>query len=169
MSPAQFLARVKKNEVPPVCLFLGLESYNRKRCVNALLAMAQTAGVEAERHDASQMALAALVDDARSLSLFASERLIFVRNAEAAMPRANRSAAAAPDDEEGDENSGTGAGSPADIALLEAYVKDPTPGVTLVFEATRWDFDGDDKTKTERVRKYYGAIGGSGGVPALHR
>ncbi len=43
-------------------------------------------------------------------------------------------------------------------ALLAAYVKDPTPGVTLVFEATRWDFDGDDKTKTERVRKYYGSI-----------
>ena len=36
--------------------------------------------------------------------------------------------------------------------------QNPTPGVTLVFEATRWDFDGDDKTKTERVRKFYGAI-----------
>ena len=37
-------------------------------------------------------------------------------------------------------------------------MKSPTPGVTLVFEATRWDFDGDDKTKTERVRKFYGAV-----------
>jgi DNA polymerase-3 subunit delta len=159
MTPAQFLARVKKNEAPPVCLFLGLEGYNRKRCVEALIASAQAAGVEAERHDAAQMPLAELVDDARSMSLFASERLIFVRNAEAAMPRASRSAAAVSDEEDSDDSSGSGGGTPGDLGLLEAYVKDPTPGVTLVFEATRWDFEGDDKTKTERVRKYYGAIG----------
>jgi DNA polymerase-3 subunit delta len=30
--------------------------------------------------------------------------------------------------------------------------------VTLVFEATRWDFEGDNKTKVERARKFFGAI-----------
>jgi DNA polymerase-3 subunit delta len=158
MTPAQFLARVKRNEAPPVCLFLGLEGYNRKRCVEALTAAARAAGVEPEQHDASQMPLAAIVDDARSLSLFASERLVFVRNAETAMPRASRSSAAASDDEDPEDSGGSGGGSPGDVGLLEAYVKSPTPGVTLVFEATRWDFEGDDKTKVERVRKYYAAI-----------
>ncbi len=37
-------------------------------------------------------------------------------------------------------------------------MKSPTPGVILIFEATRWDFEGDDKTKTERVRKFFGSI-----------
>ena len=95
--------------------------------------------------------LAAIIDDARAMSLFASERLIFVirrgsRDApHHADPMTMRKAVAA----------AVAAGS-ADV--LEAYVKNPTPGVTLVFEATRWDLEGDDKTKSERARKFFGAI-----------
>ena len=37
-------------------------------------------------------------------------------------------------------------------------MKSPTPGVTVIFEASRWDFEGDDKAKNERARKFYGAI-----------
>jgi DNA polymerase III subunit delta len=149
MTPAQFLARVKRNEIPPLCLFLGQESYNRGRCREALVAARQ--GVEAEQYDAAETSLTAIVDDARALSLFASERLIFVRGAETAMPRSVRDEARDEEDESG------GSGNPA-VDVLEAYVKNPTPGVTLVFEATRWDFEGDDKAKTERVRKFFGAI-----------
>jgi DNA polymerase-3 subunit delta len=147
MTPAQFIARVKRKEIPPVCLFLGQEGYNRRRCREALIAAAQ--GVESEQYDASETSLAAIIDDARAMSLFASERLIFVIGAEAAMPRTSRS-----DDDE--ESGGTGAAGAA--GALEAYVKSPTPGVTVVFEATRWDFDGDDKTKSERARKFFAAI-----------
>jgi DNA polymerase-3 subunit delta len=154
MTPAQFLARVKKGDVPPVVLFLGQEAYNRKRSKEALLAAAQ---IQPEQHDAASLPLAAIIDDAKAMSLFASERLIFVMNAEAAMPRSSRSAASSSDDDEGDE--AAPAVVPAgDAGLLESYVKNPTPGVTLIFEATRWDFEGDDKTKTERARKFYGAI-----------
>lgn len=145
MTPAQFLARVKRNEIPPVCLFLGQESYNRRRCREALAAAKP--GIESEQYDASETSLAAIIDDARAMSLFVSERLIFVIGAETAMPRTSR------DDE--DESS-----TPGGLATgaLEAYVKNPTPGVTLIFEATRWDLEGDDKAKTERARKFFGAI-----------
>jgi DNA polymerase-3 subunit delta len=148
MTPAQFVARVKRNETPPVCLFLGQEGYNRRRCRDALLAAAQ--GVEPEQHDLAEVPLAAVIDDARAMSLFASERLIFGLNAEMAMPRASRSAAADDDDE--------GPASGGDTGGLPAYVKSPTPGVTLILEATRWDLDGDDKAKSERARKFYAAI-----------
>jgi DNA polymerase-3 subunit delta len=144
MTPAQFLARAKRNEIPPVCLFLGQESYNRRRCREALVQ-----GVEPEQYDASETSLAAIVDDARALSLFASERLIFVIGAEAAMPRASR--------DEADDPGSSGADGLA-VGVLEAYVKNPTPGVTLIFEATRWDLEGEDKPKTERARKFFGAI-----------
>ena len=152
MTPAQFLARAKKKELPAVCLFLGQEGYNRKRCRAGLVAAA--APVEMEQFDAGETALAAIIDDARAMSLFASERLMVVTNAEAAMPRTSRSAAS---DEDGEEGGG-GSGSSGDAAILEAYVKSPTPGVTLVIEATRWDLDGEDKAKSERARKFYGAI-----------
>jgi DNA polymerase-3 subunit delta len=148
MTPAQFIARVKRNETPPVCLFLGQEGYNRRRCREALLTAA-AGKVEPEQHDLGEIALAAVIDDARAMSLFASERLIFAVNAEVAMPRAMRSAADEDDD---------GPASGGDDGVLAAYVKSPTPGVTLVFEATRWDLEGDDKAKSERARKFYSAI-----------
>lgn len=160
MTPAQFLARVKKNDIPSVILFLGQESYNRRRCREAL---ATARGVGPEQFDMAESSLAAVIDDARAMSLFASERLMIAVSAETAMPRTSRAAAAADDDDE-DNDAPARAGSPGkgaasgDEALLAAYVRSPTPGVTLVFEATRWDFDGEDKTKVERVRKYFGAI-----------
>ncbi len=159
MTPAQFLARAKKNDLPAVCLFLGLEGYNRQRCREALLT---TRAVQPETFDLAESSLATVIDDARAMSLFASERLMIVTRAETAMPRASR-AAASDDSDDDDDDSPAGGASRSSAAkgeegLLAAYVKDPTPGVTLVFEATRWDFDGDDKTKTERVRKFYGSI-----------
>ena len=154
MTPAQFLARVKKNDIPPVILFLGQESYNRRRCREALLA---ARAVAPEQFDMAESSLAAIIDDARAMSLFASERLMFATRAETAMPRTSRAAAAADDDED-DTSEAPSRSAPGDETLLAAYVRDPTPGVTLVFEATRWDFDGDDKTKTERVRKFYAAV-----------
>jgi DNA polymerase-3 subunit delta len=74
------------------------------------------------------------------------------------MPRSSRSAAAADSDDEGESTGSSGTGASGDAAVVDAYVKSPTPGVTLVLEATRWDFEGDDKTKIERARKFYGAI-----------
>jgi DNA polymerase-3 subunit delta len=148
VTPAQFLGRVKRGEVPPVSLFLGQEGYNRKRCRTAVIA---ACAVAPETFDAGETSLAAIIDDARALSLFAAERLMFVVNAEAAMPRTSRSAASSENDDEG-------SGAPGDAGVLDAYVRNPTPGVTLIFEASRWDFEGDDKTKTERARKFYGAI-----------
>jgi DNA polymerase-3 subunit delta len=153
MSPAQFLARVKRREIPAVCLFLGQETWNRKRCREALVAALGAP----ERQDASQMSMAALVDDARSMSLFASERFMWAGNAEAAMPRSSRAAAVTSEGEEEEDEEAPSAAA-AGAGPLEAYLKDPTPGVTLVFEASRWDFEGDDKARTDRVRKFYSAI-----------
>ncbi len=72
-------------------------------------------------------------------------------NAELALPRGRAAAA----DDESDSDAPAAAG---DAAPLAAYLKDPTPGVTLVFEAIRYDFEGDDKRKQDRVRKFYAAI-----------
>ncbi len=153
MTPAQFVARVKRRDLPAVCLFLGQESYNRRLCRAALV---KALGLEPESFDLSETSLAAVLDDARAMSLFASERLLYVTAAETAMPRTARAAAAAEADE--DDDGGGPVPDKGDAGNLAAYVKSPTPGVTLIFEATRWDFEGDDKARTERVRKFYGAI-----------
>ena len=150
MTPAQFQARVKKGTVPPATLLLGPEAYERRRIKEALLTTVPADAVS--QHDLAELKLAEVLDDARALSLFASERVIWIVNAELALPR---SRAADDDDEEGDSPAAAGAG---DAAPLAAYLKDPTPGVTLVFEAIRHDFEGEDKRKQDRVRKFYAAI-----------
>jgi len=142
MTPAQFLARLKQGP-PPAVLLLGPESYDRRRLKEALTALFPEGAVA--EHDLSETTLAETLDDARSLSLFAAERLLWISNAEAALPRGRS------EEEEGEGPSG-------DAAPLAAYLRDPTPGVALVFEAARFDFEGDDKRKQERVRKFYAAI-----------
>ena len=149
MTPAQFLTRIQKRPVPPAALLLGPEAYERRRIKEALLATVPAdAAVE---HDLSDRTLAEVVDDARALSLFATERLIWVVNAEAALPRGRMA-------EEGGEGDSPGGAPSAGATPLAAYLKDPSPGVTLIFEAMRFDFEGEDKRKQDRVRKFYAAV-----------
>ncbi len=150
MSPAQFLARVKR-DVPPAVLLLGSEGYERQRVRAALAAahLGENPDEGTTLHDLAEVSLGEVIDDARSLSLFVSQRLIRVISAELAMPR---TAAAADDDDDSGDSPGSSAGS------LAAYLKDPAPGVVLLFEATRFALDGEDKKKAERVRKYYAAV-----------
>jgi DNA polymerase-3 subunit delta len=150
LTPAQLLALVKQGKRPPALLLLGPESYDRRRIKEVLTASVPEGSVS--EHDFSEVTLAEVLDDARALSLFASNRLIWVVNGEAALPRGRRA-------DESEDESGAASGS-GDAAPLAAYLKDPTPGVTLVVEAVRFDFEGDDKRKQERVRKFYGAITG---------
>ncbi len=145
MTAAQLIARVKKGAPPAATLLLGPEAYERRRLKEAMMAAFPEGSVS--QHDLMEISLAEALDDARTLSLFAAERLIWVVNAEAALPRGRAIA----DDDEGD-------GPAGDAGPLAAYTKDPTPGVALVFEAIRFDFEGDDKRKQDRVRKFYAAI-----------
>ena len=145
MTVPQFLSRVKKGGPPPAALLLGPEAYQRRQVKQALAAAFPAEAVIT--HDLAEVSLAAVLDDARSLSLFVTERLIWVVNAEAALPRGRAA--------ESDDETGAAQGDPS---LLAAYVANPTPGVSLVFEASRFDFEGDDKRKVERVAKFYAAI-----------
>lgn len=147
MTPDQFLNSLRKDGPAPVYLFLGPDSYERDRCRRALREAALPPDLREEgftRLDLDEQSLSAVLDDANSLSLFASERLVWVTGAEGALPKRLTT---------------TEDKDPADAtAQLKQFVKNPTPGVTLVFDSHRFDFEGDDKAKTERVRKYYAAI-----------
>jgi len=150
MTPAQFLARMKKREIAPAYLFAGPDFYQRSICREALL---QAALGDADRenavtaYDLAETELAQLIDDARSLSLFASERVILARAAELALPKGKSSEEFADD--------GPGGGQ---AELLAGYLRDPSPGVVLLFDCSRYDFDGEDKARIERLRKFYAAV-----------
>ena len=152
MTPDQFLARMKKRVIAPAYLFLGTEAYGRDRCRQALVE-AMLAPEEREagltQYDLRESALADVVEDARSLSLFAGKRVILVANAEMALPKQK----AGDEDEEDAEAPASGGAQ-----LLDEYMKDPTPDVVLLLEAVRFDFEGEEKKRLDRVRKFYASI-----------
>src|SRR3982074_1506899 len=135
MGPEEFLRSIRKQAPAPVYLFIGPEPYLREQCRRALIEVCLSPEERENgftRYDLDETDLAAVVDDAQSLSLFASNRLIWVGAAEAALPRTRGAAA----DEEGD----SGAKDTAATALA-AYVKNPAPGTVVVFDVSRYDFE----------------------------
>jgi DNA polymerase-3 subunit delta len=160
LSPEQFLARIAKQPPAPAYLFLGQEGYQRKLCREALLARVLPGEAREEgftQVDLDESSLNEVLDDARSLSLFAAERLIWIASAELALPKRLTASA-----EETDED-----GKPVESSLA-AYLKAPTPGTVLVFECSRYDFVGDDKARLDRVEKYYAGIGEAATVEFRH-
>jgi DNA polymerase-3 subunit delta len=152
MSPDEFLRTIAQKPPAPAYLFVGPEAWSRDRCRRALIERVLPEGDRVDgftRHDLDDIELAALIDDAKSLSLFASSRVIWAASAQAALPRGR--AATATDDESDTRGKQDGAG------LIEDYVRDPVPGVVIVFDCSRYDFDGDDKAKLQRVQKFYAA------------
>lgn len=149
MSPDQFLNSMVRQPLAPAYLFLGPEAYRRGLCRKALIErVLAPEDLEAglSRHDLDEISLAEVIDDARAISMFAPKRVIWVSSAESALPRGK---AVSEDDEPGKASS---------AGLLARYVRDPTPGVVLVFEAGRFGFEGEDKARLDRVRKFYAAI-----------
>jgi DNA polymerase-3 subunit delta len=145
MQPAGLFTALDRGRVAPAYLFLGPDYYSRREAREAIFE--KVLGRENHdngviRLDLEETTLAAVLDDAASLSLFASERVLWVANAEAALPKRISSK----DDEDGPG------------AALAAYLRNPTPGTVILFDCLRYGLEGDDKAKLDRVRKFYAAI-----------
>ena len=156
MSPDQFLSQIRQRPAPAY-LFLGPEHYYRDQCRRALLDRVLPDPAEWEeglvRHDLEEQTLGSVVDDARSFSLFAPRRVIWISRAEGVLPKVRAAAAEeVEDDAEPVKKKGGG------TEILAAYLKDPTPDTVLVFDCARFEFDSEDKAKVERVRKFYAAV-----------
>ena len=150
LTPEQFLARIPKQPLAPAYLFLGPEGYYRGLCKEALVARALPAQARADgvtQIDLEDTGVSEILDDARSLSLFASDRVLWVTSAELALPKRMTSSSGEDGEEERSADSG-----------LPGYLKTPTPGTVIVFECSRYDFSGDDKARLERVQKFYSAV-----------
>jgi DNA polymerase-3 subunit delta len=147
MSPSQFLSKLSRQDPGAVYLFVGSEPYSRGRCRQALLERVlppEERETGLTRHDLDEVSLNEVIEDARTLSLFTPRRLIWASSAEAPLPRTLA---------RGDGPSDDGAAKP-----LVSYVRDPTPGVVLVFESSRFEYEGEGKKKLERVQKFYSSI-----------
>jgi len=148
VTPQQFLVQIRQGKFPSACLLLGPEAYQRDYCRRALIE-AFLSREEREsgltHYDLEEISLEAVLEDARSLCLFAPRRVICVRNAEMALPRGRAASEAETE---------TSGGATA----LSDYLARPLESVVLIFEAARYGFEGEDKARLERVRKFYAAV-----------
>ncbi len=150
MTPEQFLSRIEKQPPAPVYLFLGQEAYYRDLCKAALLNRVLPGASRLDgltQIDLDDISLSDVLDDARSMSLFTQERVIWVSGAENALPR--RLVATEADNQELNENAAGG---------LNGYLKAPTPGTVLVIECSRYDWTGDDRARIERVERFFSVV-----------
>lgn len=146
MTPQQFYTRLKGSPPAAAYLFAGPEMHRRRACRRILIERFLEPDQREDgitRHDLDgDLTLAQIMDDASSPSLFASRRILLVASAEAAMPRS-----AASDKEE----------QPGQKALA-AWIRNPAPDTVIVFDCGRYTYDSDDKSRMERLRKFYAAI-----------
>ncbi|MCX6604936.1 MAG: DNA polymerase III subunit delta [Acidobacteria bacterium] len=142
MTPEQFLTQVKLGRLLPVYLFVGPDGYKRDKCRRALIEYWLAEGEEREqgltRLDLDDTTLADAMDDAMSYSLFASKRVIWITSAEVALPRGKDT---------------EGAAEP-----VARFLKNPPPGVMVILQCSRFEFDNEDKAKLERVQKFYSCV-----------
>ncbi|MBL8222821.1 MAG: DNA polymerase III subunit delta [Bryobacterales bacterium] len=125
-------------------LFVGPEMYRRRICRKMLLEKFLPEDMREEgfvRHDLDDTGLRDAVDDASSLSLFVTRRVVWIGAAEAAVPKGNAADAEA-----------------AATAIVTAYAKNPTPDTIVVFDSSRLTFDNEDKTKLDRLRKIFAVV-----------
>jgi DNA polymerase-3 subunit delta len=144
VSPQQFLTQIKSDKIAPVYLFVGPEMYRRRICRKMLVEKFLPEELREEgfsRHDLDETELRDAVDDAGSLSLFVTKRVVWIGAAEAAVPKGHAADAEA-----------------AATAIVANYTKNPTPDTIVVFDSSRLTFENDDKTKLERLRKIFGSV-----------
>lgn len=162
MTPEQLLTQMSPKgggRFAAAYLFLGPEMHQRDLCRSALLDAVLGAG-EREgyfTYDLDETPMAAICDDAAAYSLFTQRRVFWITRAESVLPRGKAAAAAA---EESDDDEAGAAKKPgaAPADALARYLKNPSQDTVLVFDSHRFEFDGEDKTKTERLRKYFAAV-----------
>ncbi len=142
MKPKAFSQQVKAGKLESGYLFVGPELFFRDRCRKVLRdAVLGDAGDGFVDIDLKEKSIADLLDETRSLSLFATSRLIIGSNAEQALPK------------------GRSKQSDDDKAALAAYFGNPTPGVVVAFESTRLDpGERDDKARIDRLLKLFSAV-----------
>ncbi len=116
MHAAEFLKQLPgqslQGQVPPVVAVHGEQRLLARRCVNAIAAKVLGDADEPKRVDGETADLAAVLDELRTVSMFASGRVVVVGDADGFVTN-NR-------------------------AGLERYVAAPAPGGVLVLEVAKW-------------------------------
>ncbi len=123
-----------------VALFKGEDAYLRAAYTDKLRAAIEKAGVPTDviRFDGNSALPAEVLDECRSFGLIAQHKIVIVDNADEFLKESadDEDAPAAPPS--GRKSGGRGSAPLRTRDMVEAYVKSPTEGCTLVLRAETW-------------------------------
>ncbi len=141
----RFVSEVEAHKLRPAYVFVGDETFFRKRCREAIfehLVPTDLRDFSLFDFDLSETELAEVLDRARTPSLMAPFQVFFVRGVKTLFGRGSH-----------DEK----------LAAIEAYCKDPNPDAVLIFVADHISIPADarrmdmtDKERYERIRETMG-------------
>ncbi len=141
----RFVSEVEARKLRPVYVFVGDETFFRKRCREALLkhlVPADLRDFSLFDFDLSETDLAEVLDRARTPSLMAPFQVFFIRGVKTLFGRGSNE---------------------EKLAAIEAYSKDPNPDAVLIFVADHISIPADarrmdmtDKERYERIRETLG-------------
>lgn len=126
-----FLRDAAQGRFASVYLLAGTEVFFRDKFREAVVKFFLQGSGELVDHDLGEIPVRDALDDAATLGLFATQRIVWLRGAEAILPRR--------------EGSASGKHSPEAIA---GYIAHPNPNCVVVFEARV-----DEKDKITRLEK----------------
>src|SRR6478752_1523048 len=143
----RFVSEVEARKLRPVYVFVGDETFFRKRCREALLkhlVPADLRDFSLFDFDLSDTDLAEVLDRARTPSLMAPFQVFFIRGVKTLFGRGSNE---------------------EKLAAIEAYCKDPNPDAVLIFVADHISIPADarrmdmtDKDRYERIRETLGGF-----------
>jgi DNA polymerase III subunit delta len=141
----RFLSEVAAKRLRPAYVFVGDESFFRKRCREAILnhlVPAELRDFSLFEFDLSEVDLAEILDRARTPSLVAPFQVFFVRGVKNLFGRGSNE---------------------EKLAAIEAYCRDPNPEAVLIFIADHISIPADvrrmdltDKERYQRIRETMG-------------
>ena len=141
----RFLTEVQSRKLRPVYVFVGDETFFRKRCREAILehlVPAELRDFSLFDFDLSETDLAEVLDRARTPSLMAPFQVFFVKGVKTMFGRGSN------DDK---------------LTAIEQYCKDPNPDAVIIFVADHISIPADvrtmdmqDKERYERIREAMG-------------
>ena len=154
LNPLSLIRQLRAGAEPaPGYLFLGAEPFYRSRCRRAILAAAlgeepdRTAIVEI---DLADRPLSDLIEEAQTLSLFCTERVVIARNAEQAVP------------------STTGKAAKQAKESVADYFKNHSPGTVVLIEVTKFDSrERDERRRLARAAEFFDAVPAKVSLDAL--
>ena len=153
LTATDFQRALATGQFAPGYLLIGSELFFRDRIRRTLIEVfVNGQKQDVFEHDLAEIPVRDALDDAASLGLFASRRLLWLRNAESLLPRRRSAASAAAGEDEAAAEPQTAGKHSAEA--ITAYFERPQPSSLVVFEATSLDLsDRDDLRKAERIEK----------------